>query len=145
MTKILLIRKTGKFQLENQGSRAFYIASQLKNGGHNMDGRMVGFIMWAIFGCILIVIGSYFYFSKKEATFWANIKNIPVKDRKGYNHAVGKLLIGYGVIFIILGLPLLLIAKNSSYILLSVVAVMLETIGTMIIYSLMIEKKYRKQ
>lgn len=50
----------------------------------------------------------------------------------------------YGVIFIALGLPLIS-GQNSSFILLSVLGVMVETIVIMAIYSLCIEKKYKEQ
>ena len=49
-----------------------------------------------------------------------------------------------GMLFVVLGIPLLS-AQNIPYILLSVFGVMLETIVFMVIYSLFIEKKYKKQ
>lgn len=108
-----------------------------------MDGSMIGFIIWAIGGCIMIGIGISAFFSKKAAGFWANVKAFPVKDIRKYNRATGKLFIIYGLIFIILGIPLLN-GQNSPYILLSVLGVMLETIAIMAIYSLVIMRKYRK-
>ena len=56
---------------------------------------------------------------------------------------MGKLFIVYGVIFILLGTPLLS-GQNSPFILLSVVGIMIETIVTMAIYTLIIVKKYKK-
>ena len=109
-----------------------------------MGGRMIGFIVWAIVGCILIGIGVSAYFSKKTVAFWANMKAFPVRDIKGYNHALGKLFIFYGMLFVVLGIPLLS-AQNTPYIFLSVFGVMIETIVFMVIYSLFIEKKYKKQ
>ena len=70
-----------------------------------------------------------------------NINPIPVKDIKGYNRATGKLFISYGIVFVILGTPLLS-GQNSPYILLSVLGVMIKTIAMMAIYSLVVEKKY---
>ena len=72
-----------------------------------MDGKYMGFIIWVICGCLLIGIGIYDMFSKKQANFWANIRPFQVKDVKGYNRATGLLFIGYGLVFILLGLPLL--------------------------------------
>ena len=63
---------------------------------------------------------------------------------KGYNRATGILLICYGIIFIILGLPLLS-GQNNPYILLSALGVMIETIVIMAVYSLVVEKKYKEQ
>lgn len=96
-----------------------------------MGGRMIGFIVWSIVGCILIGIGVCAYFSKKTVAFWANMKAFPVRDIKGYNHALGKLFIFYGMLFVVLGIPLLS-AQNTPYILLSVFGVMIETIVFMV-------------
>ena len=68
---------------------------------------MAAFIIWAIVGCAFIGLGISAFFSKKAVGFWANAKPFPVEDIKGYNGAVGKLFILYGVGFIALGLPLL--------------------------------------
>lgn len=108
-----------------------------------MDGSILGFIIWAVFGCFMIGLGINAFFSKKPVYFWSNIKAFPVNDIKGYNHATGKLFVIYGVIFIVLGTPLLS-AQNTPYILLSVLGVMIETIAIMAIYSLSITKKYEK-
>ncbi|MCM1089889.1 MAG: hypothetical protein NC092_02715 [Butyrivibrio sp.] len=102
----------------------------------------MGFIIWAIFGGIMIVLGVKAFFSEKAVGFWANIKPIKVNDIKGYNHATGKLFILYGVILIVLGIPLLG-GQNAPYILLSVLGLMLETIAAMAIYSLVITRKYQ--
>ena len=106
-----------------------------------MGGSIIGFIGWAVVGFIIICIGISALFSKKAVGFWANIKPIQVKDIKGYNCATGKLLICYGIIFVILGTPLLS-GQNSPYILFSVLGVMVETIVVMAAYSLVVEKKY---
>ncbi len=109
-----------------------------------MDGGKLGFIIWALVGCIMIGIGISAFFSKKAVGFWANVKMFPVTDIKKYNNATGKLFICYGAIFILLGTPLLG-GQNSPYILFSVLGIMIETIVTMVIYSLVITKKYRKK
>lgn len=107
-----------------------------------MEG-MIGFITWAVFGCFIIGIGISAFFRKKAVGFWANMEVEPVNDIKNYNYAVGKLFIAYGVIFVLLGLPLLN-GQNSPFIILSVLGVMVETIAAMIIYTLMIAKKYKR-
>lgn len=93
-----------------------------------MAGTIIGFVIWAIVGVIIIGLGISAYFSRKVVGFWANIKPISVNDIAGYNRALGKLFVIYGVIFIALGLPLLL-GQNSAFILLSVLGVMIETIA----------------
>ena len=113
-------------------------------GEYNMDGRIIGFIVWALCGCLMIGLGIGAFFSKKAVGFWANIKTFPVNDIRGYNRATGKLFTAYGVIFIVLGVPLLG-GQNTPYILLSVLGVMIETIAIMAIYNVSITKKYREK
>ena len=107
-----------------------------------MIGNIIGFVIWAIGGVIIIGLGISAYFSRKMVGFWANIKPISINDIAGYNRAVGKLFVIYGVIA--LGLPLLS-GQNSPFILLSVLGVMIETIVIMAVYSLCIERKYKEQ
>ncbi|MEF9941436.1 MAG: hypothetical protein RSA90_05575 [Lachnospiraceae bacterium] len=109
-----------------------------------MDGGTIGFIVWALVGCFMIGLGIRAFFSKKVVGFWANIKTFRVNDIRGYNHATGKLFILYGVVFIVLGMPLLS-GQNTPYILLSVLGVMMETIVIMVIYSLVVTKKFEEK
>lgn len=106
-----------------------------------MDGRIIGFTVWTLFGCLMIGLGIRAFFSKKAVSFWANIKTFPVIDISGYNRATGKLFIIYGAIFIALGTPLLS-DQNTPYILMSVLGVMIETIAIMVVYSTYITNKY---
>ncbi len=109
-----------------------------------MAAIIMGFIMWTLFGCVMVGLGIGAFFSKKPVAFWANIKVFQVNDIRRYNQATGKLFIVYGIIFIVFGLPLLS-EQNSPYILLSVLGVMIETIVLMAIYNLYITKKYEKK
>ena len=102
---------------------------------------MLGFIIWAIVGAIIIAFGIKALFAKKPVGFWANIETPKVSDVKRYNRATGILFILYGVVFILIGTPLLG-NQNNAFILLSVVGVMFETIVIMAVYSLFIVKKY---
>ena len=63
---------------------------------------------------------------------------------KAYNRAVGKLFIGYGIVFAVLGLPMLA-GQNSGLIVISVLGVVAESIGAMAVYILAIQKKYEKK
>lgn len=102
---------------------------------------MVGFVIWALVGALIIVIGIKDLFAKKPVGFWANIETMKVSDVKGYNRATGILFMVYGIVFILLGLPLLG-GQNTPFILLSIIGVMFETIIIMTIYSICIVKKY---
>ena len=102
---------------------------------------MVGFVIWALVGALIIVIGIKDLFAKKPVGFWANIETMKVSDVKGYNRATGILFMVYSIVFILLGLPLLG-GQNTPFILLSIIGVMFETIIIMTIYSICIVKKY---
>ena len=104
----------------------------------------IAFLIWAAAGLLFIGIGIFDFFSKKQAGFWANAKMFEVTDVRKYNAAIGKLFIGFGIVFIALGLPLLS-GQNSALIILSMFGVMAEAIFMMAIYTLVIEKKYKKK
>ena len=103
---------------------------------------MFAFLIWSAVGLLLIGIGVHAFFAKKPQHFWANAPMIEVNDVKKYNHAVGKLFIAFGAAFTLTGLPLLM--ENKMWILLSMLLVMPVVIVTMVIYSTVIEKKYKK-
>ena len=109
-----------------------------------MLGNITGFILWLLVGCALIGLGIYARFTKKAMGFWANAKVFDVTDVEKYNNAVAKLFIVFGIVFIILGLPLLL-KTPSILIFLPSIGVMIESITAMIVYTVVIEKKYIKQ
>lgn len=104
----------------------------------------IAFLIWAVVGMAFIVLGIYDFLSKKPAAFgfWANAEVFPVKDVRGYNRALGKLFIGFGTLFVLLGLPMLA-GQNSPWIVISILGVLAETIGAMAVYITVIEKKYR--
>ena len=62
---------------------------------------------------------------------------------KGYNRALGKLWCVYGVLFTLIGLPLL-DGQNSGLIVITILAAMFISIGAMVAYAVGIEPKYRK-
>lgn len=110
-------------------------------------GHMTGFVIWAAFGLMIAGFGVAAYVSKKPAGFWANVKapqQNEITDVKEYNHAMAKLFFAYGFVFILLGLPLLN-EQNTPWILISVLGVMAETIVTMVCYTLVIERKWRRR
>lgn len=65
-----------------------------------------------------------------------------VTDIRKYNHAMSKLYVVHGMVFIFLGLPLL--TGIHKWIIFSVTGVVVETIVLMAVYSLVIKKKYKK-
>lgn len=109
-----------------------------------MTGAMQAFIIWCIGACAFIGMGIYSFFSKKPRPmgFWANAEMFEVTDVKKYNAAMGKLFIAFGVGLMVLGLPLL-DGQNSALIIFSILGVMAETIAAMVVYTTVIEKKYK--
>ena len=115
---------------------------------HIMEERLMAFIIWAIMGVLFIIMGIYDFNSKKEKTFgfWANAEVAPIEDVKGYNRALGILWCVYGVLFTLIGIPLLVLdGQNVGLIIIPVLGAMLISIGAMAAYVVGIEPKYRKK
>ena len=109
-----------------------------------MTELLIAFGIWCLTGCFFIGMGIFAAFSKKAVGFWSNVKMFEVTDVKKYNAAMCKLFCTMGVVFILLGVPLLS-GQNSVWIIFSVIGVMFETIVAMFIYITVIEKKYKKK
>ena len=109
-----------------------------------MSEMIIAFGIWCIVGFFFIGLGIFAVFSKKPVGFWANAEMFQVTDVKKYNKAMCKLYCIMGVVFIILGLPLLS-KEKVMLILFSSVGVMIEVIVAMVIYITVIEKKYKKK
>ena len=105
---------------------------------------MIAFIIFVMVSLIFVGIGISAFFSKKPMGFFSNAEMFEVTDVKGYNRAVGILWCVYGIVMIILGIPLLA-GQNSPHALINMVGVMLETIALVVVYVLVIEKRYRKK
>ena len=103
---------------------------------------LTGFIIWAACGAMFVLLGVYCLFAKKPCGFWANVKEAQVKDVRGYNRAMALLWIAFGVVFALLGLPML-DEENPAMMMFSCLGVMAEAIAAMIVYTTVIDKKYR--
>ena len=113
-----------------------------------MEERLWAFIIWAIVGVAFIVMGIYYmnYKKKKSFEFWANAKVESIEDVKAYNHALGILWCVYGILFVLIGLPLLVLnEQNAGLIAIPMVGTMIISIGAMAVYLIGIEAKYRKR
>lgn len=107
-----------------------------------MTGGLVGFIICGLVGCLFIVLGICSARSKTPAGFWANVETFEVTDVDRYNHAVARLFCAFGVVLILMGIPLLF--GKDAWVLLSVLGCMIMVIVLMAVYILVIEKKYKK-
>jgi len=105
---------------------------------------MLAFIIFVMVALIFVAIGISAFFAKKPMGFFANAEMFEVTDVKAYNRAVGIMWCIYGIVMIIFGMPLLA-GQNSPYALISMAGVVVETIALVVVYVLVIEKKYRKR
>lgn len=111
-----------------------------------MEERLLAFIIWGMMGVLFIVMGIYDLNSKKAKPFgfWANAEVVHIEDARGYNRALGILWCVYGVLFILIGLPLL-DGQNSGLIIIPILGAMLISIAAMVAYVVGIEPKYCKK
>lgn len=109
-------------------------------------GRILGFLAYAVMGFLFIGWGIYGFSPKKKAAFgfWAGGETFPTDDIRGYNRAVGKLWIAIGIITIVLGLPLIP-EQNAPGIIISILGLMAESIGAMVVHELVIAPKFRRR
>lgn len=110
-----------------------------------MSGNMIGYVIWLACGLVFVIRGIYCMFAKKEVPFgfWANADTAPVSDVKAYNRAMGKLFAVFGILFILLGLPLCG-GQNSAGIIFPILGSLALCIAVMAVYTVGIEGKYRK-
>ena len=107
---------------------------------------MAAFIIWTLMGVLFIIMGIVDIFSKKQKAFgfWANAQTLPIENIKGYNRALGILWIVYGVVLILLGIPLIK-GDDSPWLIITILGTMFEAIAAMAVYVTVIEKRYRKR
>lgn len=106
--------------------------------------EIMGFVIWLICGLLFVGIGIYDYMSKKQVGFWANFDVPEVEDVIGFNKAVGRLFITYGVVFILIGIPLIpsIFYKNMLLVFIPIIGTVFETIWLMVYFVMKIEKDY---
>ena len=106
--------------------------------------EIMGFVIWVICGLLFVGIGIYDYMSKKQVRFWANFDVPEVEDVIGFNKAVGRLFITYGVVFILIGIPLIpsIFYKNVLLVFIPIIGTVFETIWLMVYFVMKIEKDY---
>ena len=112
-----------------------------------MPGRVIGFVIWALVASCFIVYGIHLLFSKRDTAvgFWAGETKQPqVSDVKGYNRACGRLWLGYGIALLLLG-TFLLTGQNTAGGIFTVLGTCWASIALAVIYSTVIENKYKKK
>lgn len=104
----------------------------------------LAFFIWLLCGLLFTARGIYCMYAKKEIPFgfWANADTAPISNVAAYNRALGKLFTVAGILFILLGLPLLQ-EQNKAGIIISILGVMGECIVLMAVYTIKIEGNHR--
>lgn len=102
---------------------------------------MLAYVCWSSIGIFFFVLGIYTLKAKKPVSFWTVQQEIEVNDIKKYNCAVARLWFGFGIVMMLLGLPLFA-GQNSPLVIISIIGMMFASIFLMVIYT-RIEKKYR--
>ncbi len=108
-----------------------------------MDGNIAAFLIWCGIALLFIIMGIASFFKKKPMGFWANAEQFEVTDVKAYNKAVGGLFIAFGAVVAASGIPLLF--ENKTFILLSVLGMMIAVIAMMAVYMIIITPKFEKK
>lgn len=109
-----------------------------------MNEGTMAFLIWAAVAAVFAALGVYCLFAKKAVGFWANAEVFEVTDTRRYNAAVAKLFFAFGVGTLLLGLPLLA-EESSAWVLVPILGMVAECIAAMVVYTAVIEKKYRKK
>lgn len=104
---------------------------------------IAGFIIWSVVAVLLCGIGIWAWKSNKAVGFFAGVGAPEVSDVKKYNHAVAKIWFVYAGVFELLGLPLLFLKQNPALFIVSVLGVVMASIGMAIAY-VAVSSKYEK-
>ncbi len=117
-----------------------------------MTEMTIAYLIWLGCALIFVALGIYDYVNANKGNVFGFYNMGPppkpenLTDVTAYNRALGKLLIGAGVFFALLGLPLLLGDGNAALIVLvGVLGSVAWVIGMVLIYELVIMKKYRRK
>ena len=116
------------------------LKNNIKEAGYKM---LLPIVCWII-ALVFIIAGIAAMKSKKPAGIYSNVKAPDldeIRDLKAYNCAVGKLIIGYAVLFIIVGFTAINANKSTAAILIVIIAFP-GAIAMMIIYETVISPKY---
>ncbi|MDF2539640.1 MAG: hypothetical protein K0S76_2661 [Herbinix sp.] len=100
-----------------------------------------------ILGLMFIIIGIVAEKSKKPAGIYSNIKapdKEEIIDLKAYNRAVGRLMMGYGMLQVLVGVLLIKTGEKSAGLIMTF-SFFFGAILMMIIYEIAIGNKYIKR
>ena len=116
-----------------------------------MGEMLIAYIIWVACAMIFVAIGLYDICNADKGKVFGFYNMGPppkaenLTDVVAYNRALGKLLIGAGVVFALIGLPLLFDSNVGIIVLVSMLGSVAWVIGMVLVYELGILKKYRKK
>ena len=117
-----------------------------------MTEMSMAYLIWLACALLFVILGIYNLSNADKGKVFGFYNMSPppkaedLTDVVAYNRAVGKLLIGAGIVFALLGLPLLFSDSNAALIVsVGVLGSIAWVIGMVLIYELKIMKKYRRK
>ena len=116
-----------------------------------MSEMLIAYLIWAACGLLFVGIGLYDLLNADKGKVFGFYNMGPppkaeqLTDVVAYNRALGKMLIGAGIVFALLGLPLLLDGNEALMILVGILGSIGWVIGMVLVYELKIMRKYRRK
>ncbi|MBO4325325.1 MAG: hypothetical protein J5845_08040 [Lachnospiraceae bacterium] len=104
---------------------------------------LAGFIFWTVIAALLCGIGIYALKAKKAVGFFTGVEPPKVEDIKKYNHSVAVIWFVYAGVFELLGIPLLFLKQNSPLFIITILGVVIASIGMAVAY-VIVSSKYQK-
>lgn len=110
-----------------------------------MHGTSAAAFVVTLLGLGFACLGLWEILSHRETPFgfWANVKTSPVRDVKGYNRALGRLWLGFGLYLLLLELPLVFLQSALGAVIF-ILGMVFGALGLMLYYVLHIEPKYKR-
>lgn len=102
----------------------------------------IGFSIWSAVTVIFLVLAARSFRSEEAAGFFAGVTPPKVTDIRRYNRAVGRIWLVYGVMYELLGVPILFMEQNSPWFLVIILGAVFWTIALVVTY-VITENKYR--
>ena len=104
---------------------------------------IIGFVSWSVIAALLAGIGVWALKAKHAVGFFAGVEPPKVDDVRKYNHSVAVIWFVYAGVFELLGIPLLFLKQNSPLFIITILGVVIASIGMAVAY-VIVSSKYQK-
>lgn len=116
-----------------------------------MNENTIAYIIWLLISLIFVILGVYDWKNAENGSVFGFYNICPppkaeqLTDVTAYNRAVSKLLIGSGIVFALIGLPLLSSDNEAVIVLVGVLGSIFWVISMVLAYECIIMRKYRRK